>query len=696
MLETPNDIDFSADCTEFEMEASIPPDTRSDVRQFIDRGWPDMYARLFGSSLVDVMAEHHIETVDWHWNARLNLLNGKDPEYFADFPKWARGHMKSTLARRIAVVDAILSYGYGKGGYCLYFSGTEDKASKHAVSIEKLLTSDTVREMVPALAVVQRSEEGSRSLGWKATFFYTQAGYIYHFGSLQSGLAGANVEDLRPTMMIPDDIDDRKNSVAEAKRNTLAFTNEILPMGKSGTLTLFAQNLISRFSVMYQIHKNKLKVLTNRRPSDPIPAVNNLEIEYKTVGPIITPFISAGTATWENGMPIPKCEEELHRMGESAFRAELQHEVGLPKEGLMHKVYDDNVHPISYSQFASVFGSRDAWKRWNKTPFSDWARTKTEFHANVAGYLAVSSANSAFAGATFCVPLSFPADTRASDVACRLLDTLQPLAYADKTWSDLVKDAWAKLNTAEHYSSISERLTFEKSYYSNLVKEYSQPVLKQYKVRQGGQSHSEDQVREMFNEGFGFEFEPSNPRQLEGIEAIDEAMRVDKSLPHIFDPSKMGYTRWYVLCEDDLTQHPEEIAGLKIYPPKPFPEEMMPDDLHNDDLFRWQMSMRRYAEPKLTELGERIDVAEKLNDDFGQALQMIYSGEYLSQIQLTDEEVIEHHLEVVLPAKKLKEAKESGNESYAAHLATSQTIVRERLIRNIKKDKAEPSWDKLG
>ncbi len=659
--------------------------SRVKAQELVKKGWQVTYATLFGQSFVDVLAPHHEDSISWHWNARIDLLEGRQPLFYADFPMWSRGHMKSTVARRVAVVDAFLSYAYNQGGYCLYFSGTDDKTSKHAISINQLLQSKPMQIYAPGLAKVKRAEEGSRSLGWKATFYYTEAGYVFHFGSLQSGLAGGNVDDLRPTLMIPDDIDDRKDSIAIAERNLKAFTLEILPMGKTGTLTFFAQNLISRFSLMYRIYTNKLKVLTNRRPSKPIPAVQGLEIEYRTINGISKPFIVKGEATWDKGMPIDSCQEELQRMGEESFLSECQHEVEQSRTGLVHRIYDDSVHPISYSQFAAVYGSQDAWKSFYKVPFSDWARTKTKFHTNIAGYLVVSSQNTKLPGFTFCIPLSFPADSSPADVAERLLTTLTPIAYQNRTWKDLIAEAWKRLNAGHHFQTEMERLEYLKSYYSSLIPQYSRPVLEKFNVRAGANSHSEDKVRDIFNIGFGFAFMPSNPAKADGLEDIDEAMRVDYNEPHCFDPTKNGYSRWAVLCPDDKSQKPTVINGIEVYPPHPYPESLEGDELHDSELFRFQMCNRRFAPPKLTETGEKIDELLKLNDDFGQGLQMVYFKRLLSNLELTTTEIVKkRYNEITLFA---------NNEDLSVGAQISRQIAQLEAVRQLKKEGLDVDWD---
>ncbi len=493
--------------------------------------------------------------------------------------------------------------------------------------------------------------------GWTASFIYTKANAIFHFAGLDEGLAGGNLEtdiqehgdgdtrsDVRVTLFVPDDIDGREDSPIQAERRFKALTAEVLAMGQENSLVFFAQNLISRYSTMYRIYSQQARVLTGRKPTKPIPAVLNLEVEQQTTkdGIIQDVFVS-GKPTW-HVWDNKRIQKEINRFGFPAFLRECQHEVEQSKEGLMHRVYDDNVHAISYSQFASVYGSPDAWKHWFKVPANDWARTKTKYHANVAGYLAVSSQNTPQPGFTFLVPFSFPADTEPEDVAERLLSRLTPFASDNLTWRELIDSVWKRVADNISFDSVGDRLAFRSRYYQNTIAEYSRPVLAKYQVKTGVNSHSEDKVREMLNIGFGFSFIPSNPKKTEALETIDLEMRVDYTMQHLFDPDKMGYTRWYVLCPDDRTQRPKRVGNALMYPPTPFPDTISPNDLHDEALFRYQMMNRRFLPPKVTELGERIDQPEKLNDDFGQMLQMVYLKRLLNNIEHTTEEVLQRRI----------------------------------------------------
>lgn len=631
-----------------------------NLRELIAKGWRATYSELFGQMFVDSLdsAEtsdrHHSEAIEWHWNARIALLEGNRPpnDEFAYFPIWARGNLKSSLAESMVVVDAVLSVAYGQKGYCLYIGREKDRIKENIGNIEALLSRRTIREYAPQLSEVARNDETNSKRQWTGTFLHTKAGYIIKGGTVESSQAGSRIKhlgnenerDTRVTFFVPDDIDSREDSPVIADTRFRLLTTEILPMKQENTLTFFAQNLISRYSVMYRIQKGQERVLTNRKLTEPIPAVRGLVTEQKTVNGITKDVVVAGNPTWRV-WTRERVQDEIDTMGLPAFLREMQHEVEQSKEGLVHKNYDDNVHPISYSQLASVYGSPNAWKNWYKVPFSDWSRTKTKYHANVAGYLAVSSQNTKLPGISFCLPLSFKAAASPEDVATRLLSVLTPFAYQNKTWADLIDESWKRMNAQEHFANVADRLEYLRGYYKSIIPNYSRRVLSDYHVKKGANSHSEDKVRQMFNDGFGFSFAPSNPPNNSGaIEKIDVAMRVDYTEKHLFNPHQKGYTRWYVLCPDDLSQAPEIINGVEVYPPAPYPDVLSPDDLHDSNLFRYQMCNRRFADPKLTELGERGEVLLKLNDDFGQGLEMVYFLDLLSNIELTFKEVVESQM----------------------------------------------------
>jgi hypothetical protein len=647
-----------------------------------------MYAEAFGQYFVDGLAPHHIEAIEWHWNARIELLEGKFPKYDAYFPIWSRAHNKSGIARRVAVMDGILSYAYRQPAYILYISRNKDMVLKHAKSIETILQSSRIQRLCPQLAQEQINEQ-KRSKGWTAKFLYTAANVIFHFAGLDEGMAGGNLEtsnaeevddkpsDVRVTLFVPDDIDGREDSpaISEGRFNTL--TNEVLPMGQANTLTFFAQNLISRTSCMYRIWKQQSRVLTGRKRTEPVPAVINPVFETRNVDGIIQDVFISGDITW-HVWDQRRVQAEVNRFGLEAFKRECLHLVDQAKEGLIIHTYHDEIHVISESELASIYGSKNAWKQWYKVPFNDWSRTKTEKHSNVAGYIAVSSQNTALPGMTVCIPLSFPADSMPEDVAERLLSVLTPHAYGENgssvTWRSLIDQAHTRANADKHFDTSRQRQDFERSHVKAVIPKYSRPILKRFNVYAGAMSHSEDTVRTIFNEVFGFAFQPSNPHKLDCIEEMNGLFRINWDEDHPFRPVK-GYTRTFILAPDDLTKEPRYVKGMEVYPPKPYPNAMQPHELHDSDLHRFQFVNWRYAEPVLTATGERVDEPLKINDDFGQAWQMVLLKRLLFNIPLSQDEREELNIPQVFRLQNVNQQFEQGNmteEEYGRALITRQ------------------------
>jgi len=294
----------------------------------IEKGWEPFYREIFGDSLVDAFdsAEtgdtHHSDAVSWHWNARIALLNGKRPpdDYFVYFPTWSRGNMKTSIGRAMLITDAMLSYAYGQRGYALIPGGTKAKVKGNAVSVEAMLKMPTVQKYCPALSKVETNVYG-RSRGWTADFISTQAGYVFHFIGLDEGVAGANVDNVRPTFLMPDDVDSRETSpvISESRLNIL--TSEIIPTRQANTLVYWAQNLISRYSVRYRIEQQQERVLVDRKFSDPVPAVRGLVTEQRTIGGIIKDIVVAGKPTWR-GWDIQRVQDEINSYGLPAFLRE--------------------------------------------------------------------------------------------------------------------------------------------------------------------------------------------------------------------------------------------------------------------------------------------------------------------------------------------------------------------------------------
>ena len=656
-------------------------------------GWRIWYEVVFGQAFVDALDsvetddKHHSQAIEWHWKTRRALIQieletgqlkkqlrsgvisqeffdekvtefevVRSELYLAYFTIWARGNLKTTIARRVAVCDACLSASAGVGGYALVIGGTKRKVRKTANAIDALLTKppdmkgkgSNVYRYYPKLASVKRNKMGM-SKGWTTDYINTEADYTFEFVGLDEGMAGANEEDIRPTFMLPDDIDNRKDSDVIAENNFQVFTTEILPMRQWNTLVFYAQNLISRIAVMCRIWKQHARVLTNRFMTDPIPAVRNLVTETKTVGGIVKDIYVSGKSTWRAWTP-QRIQEEIDTMGLPAFLRECQHEVEQDREGLVLQHYNDSIHVISKSQFAFVYGTREKPQKWNKRVFNDWARTKTKHHANVAGILTTSGQNSPLPGHLFLFdPMSFPTNTAPEDVAERLLTAISPVVRTrggtSFTWKDLIRTTLLKEESTlrRFIHDTTKYIEARRDVLADLLPDLVSPILQaqNYSEFRGSHEQSKTGALAVYKKVFGLPFKATNPGGDGGVDLLNFVMRVDYGVDDPFRPGEKGYTTFHVVVDDDRSQEPVVINGVEVYPPVPYNDALTPDDLHDSDLFRYQCKNWRVRDPYLTAKGEHEGELLKLNDDFGNGLMMLFYDQLLPAAPLDFEETVE-------------------------------------------------------
>lgn len=653
------------------------------------KGWRAWYAEIFGQQFIDSLDsvetddKHQSEALEWHWESRKALLKGERPDYFAYFPIWSRANMKTTLLRAMVICDACLSYTAGQGSYALIPGGTVKKIRGTAISIEQMLHLPTLKQYYPKLSKVKRNPLG-HSKGWTVDFLNTESNAVFHFVGLEEGIAGANIGDIRPSFICPDDIDDREDSPVISESRFKTFTTAVLPTRQANTLVFFAQNLISRFSCMYRIHKQQVRVLTNRKPTEPIPAVRGLKTETRTVDGIVKDIMVAGKGTWR-GWNATRIQDEIDTYGLPAFLKECQHEVEESREGLVLQAWDDRVHVISRSQFASVFGTTDIPQHWYKYVFNDWARTKTKFHANVSGIVAASAQNSRLPGCVFMFhPMSFPAGAQPEDVAERMLTTIAPdvgVHGQRKSWRELIRTTLDKQGL-ENIVNTQELIEKRRSILAKVLPNIVHPILSLQNYVLFRASHDREDVRRVYRTVFGLPFQPANPTSDGGVDTLNLLMKVDYNSEHPFKQGEKGFSNFYLVVDDDFSK-PVNLLGkmdtlhgldTTVFEPVSFPEALRPDDLHDEDLFRYQMANWRFRDPYLTVKGEHEGEILKINDDFGQGLQMLFFDAAVRPAPLTKDETL---VAMLPPALQPQAVAEEEPDKRSLLLVAQQIKARE-------------------
>jgi hypothetical protein len=543
----------------------------------IETDWRTWYGAIFGKDFVNVLAPHHQEAIEWHWETRMAQRRAEKPAYLAYFPIWSRGHMKSTVARRVAICDAALT----KSGYCLYASGTKKKVKGHAVSIEALLREPALRRYYPDLSQVDRNEQGA-SKGWTADFLNTVYGYVFHFVGLDEGVAGANVEGVRPTLIVPDDIDDREDSPAISSARLHVFTHSLLPTRQAGTLTFFAQNLIAEHTVMNQVYSGQERVLTNRKPARPIPAVIDLVTETREVDGIVKDVIISGTPTWKF-YDLDRCQEEIETIGLEAFEAECQHAIDKQRGGLIMGMFDEAVHLITVSQFRQKFGHEPFPPHWDQRHTHDVGYTGDKAHPGVFFFLGTASANSPMPGKLFIAPeILLGSQHESPDHAAeryleRVLqhrDLMTDPGKPEIRWTD-------------------EQITLAVRMYEQYLSARPNLVCRM--------SHEALGTRRVF-EKYGMYFEECNPGADGGIQQLQHYHKIDYSKPHEFHEGVMGVSNIYwIIADDQLLKAKDELGMAR----------------GRIEAKRW-----RWRKIKMTETGLTVMKPMKAWDDFFNAAMM--------------------------------------------------------------------------
>lgn len=578
------------------------------ARDLESSGWEAWYSEMFDTPeapFVERLAAHHREAIAWHWNMVMFKRAGLDVSRMKDayFAIWSRGHMKSTIARYIAIADACLS----GIGYCLYVSGTKAKVRGHAISIETLLGSAKVAEYYPGLSRVKRGQSG-QSKGWQADFIYTEAGYVFHFISLDEGVAGANIDSVRPTLIIPDDVDDRDDSPLISENRLRVLTRAILPTRQKGTLVFWAQNYISRHSVLYAVDTGKQRFLTNRVKTRPIPAVIGLKTEIRTVDGIVCDIIVAGTPTWA-WYDLERCQQEINTIGLDSFLAECQHEVELDKSGLVLQEYDEEVHVITWEEFNAVYGldslNRDLPAHWKRYIANDWGSSGAEGgHACVVPYIGVAGHNGPYPGTAFLYNFqSFRRSVLTGEVGRAILEYVLAASQSDpRTYIEL---------------GILDRATSDPGdALARATRSKVIDLLAGSNVALWHMSHEAKAVRDIYRMVYGIPFQACNPGKDGGVEQLRHYLRVDYNQDHPFRPGKRGLCRFFLIVEDDAQRRqPKGDPGMQ--------------------LARQQLADWRWRPPTLTNKGFLDERPLKQDDDTGNGLMMIFTHFRLYATPLT-------------------------------------------------------------
>lgn len=234
----------------------------------------------------------------------------------AFFGIWPRGGAKSTSAELAVCMMGAL----GAKKYCLYVSETQEQSDDHVSNIASLLERPQFWGCYPAMGQRLLTKYG-HSRGWRRNRLRTATGFTVDSIGLDTAARGVKLEDMRPDMMVFDDIDSEHDNEEAVQKKIKSLTTKLIPAGNPKELAIIAaQNLVHPKSIFSKVVDKQVDFLTDRIVSGPTPALLDFEYEWDGNRYVIT----AGIPTWE-GMDIEQCQDMIDDMGLTAFLSECQH-----------------------------------------------------------------------------------------------------------------------------------------------------------------------------------------------------------------------------------------------------------------------------------------------------------------------------------------------------------------------------------
>ena len=175
----------------------------------IERDWRTWLRAVGPNTFTSSFASFHSEFWTWFWRLIAKRRAGQriSDEEQVFLAIWARGMGKSANVEWAAIAEGALI----GNGYVLYVSGTQNLADGHVQSIRERLESDEITSYYPHLGQPKVGKHGNQ-YGWRQDFLITSGGWAIRPIGLDVRVRGGRVGDLRPTLIIFDDVDDHSDS----------------------------------------------------------------------------------------------------------------------------------------------------------------------------------------------------------------------------------------------------------------------------------------------------------------------------------------------------------------------------------------------------------------------------------------------------------------------------------------------------
>ena len=332
------------------------------VRAALDLGWWELSLSLLAPSWVGhAYAEWHRRLMSWS----MSLTPGTKPRPLVVCA--SRGAGKSSiLSLALLLIAARRARSYG-----LYVSNTGRQTEDAIGGVAELLGSPMLAQAFPKVAEQYRTEQGT-ARDWTKNRVRTGSGFTLDGIGMDQSMRGARIGNLRPDLIVFDDIEDREDSPSTTAKKRRQMSDALIPAGSSDAAIVYVQNRIhdgGTDGLMVEQVEGRADLLANAVVLGPIPMIENLELTERTPTDDDPRryVVTGGRPTWE-GQPLEFAESLITEGGLSSFLRERQHEDAPADGGL----FDPGHWGTSEGKLPPLSGLCRSWDLAFTEDAGDW------------------------------------------------------------------------------------------------------------------------------------------------------------------------------------------------------------------------------------------------------------------------------------------------------------------------------------
>lgn len=317
---------------------------RALERRIAPDGYEAWINEMFPKYVTRPLADFHYDFWDHTWAIEL----GQRPQPYV--APWFRGGAKSASIE----MGTVAMGARGKRRYALYVHAIQGKANDHLASIRDMIESSGLAKRYPVFARPQIGRQ-SNIKGWNMERLWTGGDFIIDAYGLDAGLRGARIAEIRPDLIIFDDIDEENDSPGAVMKKVELMSKKIVAAGDlTSRAIFFMQTKTHRDSVMAKVLDHSIDFLSNAHISmdGPLPIMIGEKIERDTLSQSWK--ITKGQPRWPS-MTMEDCQGLLDDLGYRPFQTECMQNVDTPYEGAIFPAWDPLRHVITWTEFWRFF-----------------------------------------------------------------------------------------------------------------------------------------------------------------------------------------------------------------------------------------------------------------------------------------------------------------------------------------------------